>query len=131
MTSQTEQGAIGDQLDTIEASLLTLLQAISPAKSTVVVVEKNNVTSTDIRDRHKSQEQREAEAISMRLAAIQKSLVNISSALSTAKAGVGENCHIEKVCVGFRCVRWGSTGNGGTAKCLEYEGIYEYRFVCK
>lgn len=129
MSNQSEQSAIDNQFDLVEASLLALMQTISPAKS--VVVEKNSSTIAEMRDGRKSREQRERESTSMRLAAIQRSLANISSTLSDAKVGVGENCHTEKVRVGWRCVRWGSTGNGGTAKCLEHEGIYEYRFVCK
>jgi len=131
MSNQSEQRTIDDQLDAVEASLLALMQAMSPAKSAVVVAEKNGSTSAEMRDGHKSRKQRERESISMRLAAIERSLANISSTLSDAKTEVGDNCHIEQVCVGYRCVRWGSTGNGGTVKCLEYEAIYEYRFVCE
>lgn len=131
MSNQSEQRAIDDQLDAAEASLLALIQTISPVNSAVVVIEKSSSTRVEIRDGHKSREQRESESISIRLAAIQRSLANISIALSDTKAKIGENCQFEKVLVDFRCVNWGSAGNGGTAKCLAYEGVYEYQFICR
>ncbi len=131
MTNQSGLEAISDQLGAVEASLFALLQAISPTKSPIVVTKKDSPTDVELRDGQKSHEQHETESICMRLAAIQRSLVNFAFPLPADGIPIGDNCHTEKVCVGWRCVSWGPTGNGGTAKCLKYEGIYEYRFVCK
>jgi len=132
MTNQSGLEAISDQLGAVEASLYALLQAKCPTKSPIVVTEENNPTGAELWDGQKSREQHEAESICMRLTAIQRSLVNFTFPFPNPADDIpiGDNCHTEKVCIGWRCVSWGSTGNGGTPKCLEYEGIYEYRFVC-
>jgi len=123
MNTPSKQDEIDDRLAAVEASLLALMKSIAP-KAEVVVVDKEMCPCVEVHDEHTSREQRDHESILARLAAIQKSLTNF------ANLAVGENCHWEQVAVGWRCVKWGSTGNGGTAKCLEYETIYEHRYVC-
>jgi hypothetical protein len=42
------------------------------------------------------------------------------------------DCPMETYCCRQKCVQFGSTGNGGTARCIEYECIQEcVRFKCK
>jgi hypothetical protein len=82
-------------------------------------------------DRRLSPEEAEAELFSQRQQAIERSLSNIATAVANSKKGVGSNCHWKEVCTYWYCKKWGSTGNGGTAKCLEYEcGATEWRLVC-
>lgn len=136
MSTQSKQGEIDDRLAAVEAALLALMKSIAP-KAKVVMVNKGILSDAELHDEHKSREQRDHESILARLAAIQNSLVNFASfpfgdpiLPGDDLPPVGGNCRWEQVVVSYRCVKWGSTGNGGTAKCLEYEPIYESRWIC-
>jgi len=136
MSTQSKQGEIDDRLAAVEAALLALMKSIAP-KSEVVMVNKEIPSGAEMHDEHKSRKQRDHESILARLAAIQKSLTNFANfpfgdpiLPGDDLPPVGQNCRWEQVVVNWRCVKWGSTGNGGTAKCLEYEPIYESRFIC-
>jgi len=136
MSTQSEQEEINARLAAIEVALATLMKSIAP-KLGVVIVDKKCSSGAETCDERLSREQRDQESVLARLDAIQKSLTNFSSfpfgnpiLPGDDLPPVGDNCHWEQVIVNWRCVRWGSTGNGGTPKCLEYEPIYENRFVC-
>ncbi len=136
MSTQSKQEEIDIRLAAIEAALVTLMKSIAP-KSKVVVLDKKCPSGAEVCDEHVSREQRDHESVLARLAAIQKSLANFASfpfgdpiLPGDDVPPVGDNCRWEQVIVSWRCVRWGSTGNGGSAKCLEYEPIYESKFVC-
>lgn len=119
--------AVQEHLDKAEKTIELIVTGLSNGK-----IEKVEPTGATIKDvRQLSPEDAEAELIRQRLVAVERSLSNIAKSMSHEKDGVGSNCYWKEECTYWYCTKWGSTGNGGTAKCLEYAcGATEWKWVC-
>ena len=134
MTADAPTNQINEQLTAIEAVLSKLARAAALGKAIKEAEPAPSGRETSF-DPNKSREEHEHQSILARLSAIRQSLASYPFGQPILPGDelppVGQNCRVEKVIVDWKCVQWGSTGNGGTAKCVKAEPIYEYRFICK
>jgi hypothetical protein len=133
--------AVNDELAAVEKSIERIMQILSgqqkPLEKPLSTITANALaakTTANGRQAKASEpaDQATDELTKQRLAAAEKSLANVATALANKDDKPRSNCHWERVCVYITCCRWGAPpSDPGTVKCLDQCcGAYENKLVC-